>query len=405
MSYLARPRQPLAASARGAAHAAALALGLLTAACDQGAQVGGQAPSVERAKVGVVTLDARSVAITAELPGRVSASLVSEVRPQVGGIIRERIFKEGSEVKAGDPLYQIDPASYQAAYDSALAAEQKADAAVPSAQAKVERYQGLARSNAVSKQDLDDAVATLAQARADVAAAKADVATAKINLDHTTIRAPITGRADASSLTPGALVTASQDTALTTIRTLDPVNVDVIQSSTNLLRFREAIRSGRLKSDGPDVNVKLILENGSTYGHTGKLQFAEANVDLTTGTFTVRAAFPNPDRLLVPGMYARAIIEEGVAADSILVTQQAVGRNTKGEATAKVVTPDGKVEERVLAIDRSVGNQWLVTDGLKAGDRVIVEGGQNVRAGQEVTADPVTVDDATGDVRDAALKG
>ncbi|PZQ10798.1 MAG: efflux transporter periplasmic adaptor subunit [Ancylobacter novellus] len=383
---------------------AAVALTLLLSGCGQQEQAGPLPPDAERAKVSVVTVSGKSIALTAELPGRVAASLVSEVRPQISGIIRERIFREGSEVKAGDPLYQIDPASYQASYDSAIAAEQKAEAAVPSAQAKVERYQSLAKSSAVSKQDLDDAVASLAQAKADVAAAKADVATAKINLDYTTIRAPISGRADASSLTPGALVTASQDTALTTIRTLDPVNVDVIQSSTNLLRFREAIRTGRLKFEGPNVAVKLFLEDGSTYSETGKLAFAEANVDTTTGTFTVRATFPNPNRLLVPGMYARAVIEEGIAQNSILVTQQAVGRNTKGEPTAKVVNGDGKVEERVLTVRRSVGNSWLVDDGLKAGDRVIVEGAQNVRAGQEVTAEPVTVDDATGEVREAALR-
>lgn len=396
-----RCRQP-AAAFRGPAIAACVALALF--GCGQEQQAG-PPPGGERAKVSVVTVAARSVVLTAELPGRVSASLVSEVRPQVAGIIRERIFKEGSEVKAGDPLYQIDPSSYQAAYDSAVATQRKAEAAVPSAQAKVDRYQSLSALNAVSKQDSDDAVATLAQAKADVAAAKADVATAKINLDYTTIRAPITGRADASSLTPGALVTSGQDTALTTIRTLDPVNVDVIQSSTNLLRFREAIRTGRLKFEGPNVAVKLILEDGSTYGPTGKLAFAEANVDTTTGTFTVRATFPNPDRLLVPGMYARAVIEEGVAENSILVTQQAVGRNTKGEPTAKVVTGDGKVEERVLTVRRSVGNSWLVDAGLKAGDRVIVEGGQNVRAGQEVTAESVTVDDATGEIHEAAQKG
>ncbi|GLK79858.1 hemolysin D [Methylopila turkensis] len=381
----------------------ALGLAILLAACERQEQAG-QPRDSEQAKVSVVTLAARSVALTAELPGRVSASLVSEVRPQVAGLIRERIFREGSEVKAGDPLYQIDPSSYQATYDSAVAAEQKAEAAVPSAQAKVERYQLLSKSNAVSKQDVDDAVATLAQAKADVAAAKAEVATAKINLDYTTIRAPISGRADASSLTPGALVTASQDTALTTIRTLDPVNVDVIQSSTNLLRFREAIRTGLLKFEGPNVAVKLILEDGSTYAQTGKLAFAEANVDTTTGTFTVRATFPNPDRLLVPGMYARAVIEEGVAENSILVTQQAVARNTKGEPTAKVVNTEGKVEERALKVRRSVGNSWLVEDGLRAGERVIVEGAQNVRAGQTVTAENVTVDDATGEVREAALK-
>ncbi|WP_204951133.1 efflux RND transporter periplasmic adaptor subunit [Methylopila capsulata] len=386
------------------AAALGLVLALALSACDGEDASGRQAQPAQRPTVSVVVIDGRSVAVTAELPGRVSASLVSEVRPQVGGIIQTRLFKEGSEVKQGDPLYQIDPASYKASYDSAIAAQQKAEAAVPSAQAKVDRYQGLAKGSAVSKQDLDDAEAALAQAIADVASAKAEVDTARINLDYTTIRAPIGGRVDASSLTPGALVTASQDTALTTVRTLDPINVDVTQSSTNLLRFREAVKTGRLKFRGPDVAVKLHLENGSTYGQNGALQFAEANVDETTGTFTVRASFPNPDRLLLPGMYVRAVIEEGVAPNSVLVTQQAVGRNTKGEATVKVVGADSKIEERVIVVGRQIGNSWLVDQGLKAGDKVVVEGGQNVRAGQEVTAAEVSVDDATGDIRDAAHK-
>ena len=358
-----------------------------------------QVPAVRR-EVSVVTLHPQSVAITAELPGRTAASLVAEVRPQVNGIIQKRLFKEGREVEAGTALYQIDPATYQAAYDSALAALQKAQATVPSAQAKVERYRGLIKRDAISEQDLDDAVATLAQAKADVAAEKASVEAAKINLAYTTITAPISGRVGKSSLTQGALVTANQDTALTTIRKLDPINVDVMQSSTNLLNLIQAVDEGRLKFAGENVRVKLKLENGTIYPHTGKLEFAEANVDESTGTFTLRAEFANPDRLLMPGTYVRAIVEEGVAENSFLVPQRAVNRNTKGEATVLCVAPDGKVEERVLSVQSSVGNSWLVDSGVSDGDRIIVEGTQFVRVGQEVTPVEVTLDETTGEVRE-----
>ncbi|MFG1465683.1 efflux RND transporter periplasmic adaptor subunit [Xanthobacter sp. DSM 24535] len=353
-----------------------------------------------RPQVGVVTAHPQSVAITAEMPGRTTASLVAEVRPQVGGIIKARLFEEGSEVKAGDALYQINPASYQAAYDSAVAALQKAEAAVPSARSKVERYEGLIKQNAVSKQDYDDAVASLAQAKAGVAAANADVETAHINLDYTRITAPIAGRIDKSSLTPGALVTASQDTVLTTIRTLDPINVDVTQSSTNLLNLRQAIRDGRIKISGDMVQVRLRLDNGETYAHPGTLEFTSSYVDQTTGTYGVRAQFPNPERLLLPGMYVRALIEEGVAPDSFLVPQRGVTRNTKGEPVALVVNADNKVEQRVLAVSRSVGNSWLVDTGIRDGDRIIVEGSQFARPGQDVTPVDVVVDDTTGEVRE-----
>jgi len=356
-------------------------------------------PPAMKPEVSVVTLRPQSVAITGELPGRTTASLTAEVRPQVNGIIQTRLFKEGGFVKVGDPLYQLDPASYQASYDSAVAALHKAEAAVPNAQAKVDRYEGLIKQNAVSKQDLDDANATLAQANADVAAEKAAVETARINLDYTKIAAPISGWIDKSSLTPGALVTASQTTALTTIRTLDPINVDVTESSTNLLNWRQAVSEGRIKLNGPDVSVKLKLENGAIYSHTGKIAFAEANVSQTTGTFTVRAEFPNPDRLLLPGMYVRAIVEQGVAENSFLAPQRAVTRNAKGEATALFVTPEGKVEQRVLAVDRSVGANWLVSSGVKDGDRMIVEGTLLVRPGQDVTSVEVTIDDTTGEIR------
>ncbi|KPF94912.1 hemolysin D [Rhodopseudomonas sp. AAP120] len=349
-------------------------------------------------EVGVVTLRPQAVVMTAELPGRVVASQTAEVRPQVSGIIQQRLFAEGSEVAEGASLYQIDPAPYQAAYDSAVAALRKAEAAVPSAQAKSERYQGLVKQNAVSKQDFDDAVAALAQAKAEVATAKAAVETARINLDYTTIKAPIGGRTDRSSLTPGALVTAGQTGLLTTIRTLDPIFVDVIQSSTNLLNLRQAIDAGRLKVSGPHVAVKLKLENGAIYPLTGKLEFSEANVSTSTGTVTLRAAFPNPQRLLLPGMYARAVVEEGVAPDSFLVPQRAVTRNTKGEAIATFLDKDGKAEERVLSVIRSVGNNWLIGAGVRDGDRVIVEGTQHVRPGQKASGAEVVVDDTTGEV-------
>ncbi|WP_049766076.1 efflux RND transporter periplasmic adaptor subunit [Rhodopseudomonas palustris] len=367
--------------------------------CGGQEQGAAQKAAPPRPEVSVVTLHPQSVAITTELSGRTTASLTAEVRPQVNGIIQSRLFQEGSEVAAGAALYQIDPASYQAAYDSAVAAQQKAEASVPSAAAKVERYQGLVKQNAVSKQDYDDAVATLAQTKADVASAKASVETARINLDYTKIVAPIGGRIDKSSLTPGALVTASQTTALTTIRKLDPINVDVTESSTNLLNWRQAVKEGRIKYTGPDVSIKLKLDNGTIYAQTGKLAFFESNVSETTGTFALRAEFPNPDRLLLPGMYVRALIEEGVADNSFVVPQRGVTRNTKGEATALIVTAEGKVEQRVLTVGKSVGNNWLASAGVKDGDRVIVEGTQLVRPGQDVTAVEVTIDENTGEVR------
>jgi len=374
---------------------------LLVAGCNEQKSVQNNAPAV-KPEVSAVALHPQSVAITAELPGRTSAYLTADVRPQVGGIIRSRNFKEGSEVKQGDILYEIDPSAYQASYDSAAAALQKAQGAIPSAQAKLDRYKGLSQQNAVSQQDFDDAQSTLLQDQADVAAAKAALETARINLDYTKIRAPIDGRVDASTVTVGALVTADQTTALTTINKLDPMNVDVTQSSTNLLKFRSAVDEGRLKTSGDNVAVHLKLEDGSTYKQTGKFQFANATVAETVGTISVRVIFSNPDRLLLPGMYVRANIEEGVAPNSFLVPQRAVTRNTKGEPTAMFVTPEGKVQARTLKVQRSIGNSWLVSEGLKDGDRVIIEGGQRVKDGQDVNASMVTIDDATGDIKQAS---
>lgn len=397
------PPRPVRLLPRAAALGASLlAAGILLAACSQeaGKAPAGMGGAPGKPEVGIVTLHPQSVAITAELSGRTAASLIAEVRPQVNGIIQQRLFKEGSEVAAGQPLYLIDPASYKASYDSAIAAQQKAQAAVPSAQAKFDRYAGLLKQNVVSKQDYDDAAATLAQAQAEVASAKASAETARISLERTSITAPIAGRIDKSTLTPGALVTANQDTVLTTIRALDPINVDVTQSSTNFLNLRQAVTEGRLKFSGPNVSVKLKLENGTIYAQSGKMEFTGANVDQSTGTFALRAEFPNPDRLLLPGMYVRALVEEGVAENSFLVPQRAVSRNTKGEATAMVINAQGKVETRVLTVRNSVGNNWLVDAGVGDGDRVIVEGAQLVRPGGEATGVEVTIDETTGEVRD-----
>jgi membrane fusion protein (multidrug efflux system) len=358
-------------------------------------QMGGAAPKPE---VGVVELQPESVAITAKLSGRIAASRDAEVRPEVGGIIKERLFKEGTEVSAGDVLYRIEDDLYKAAHDSALATLQKAEAALPSARTKVERYEELITQNAVAKQELDDAKAALAQAKADIASAKASVQTARINLDNTVIKAPISGRIEASRLNVGALVTASQSAPLTIIRQLDPINVDVTQSSTNLLKLRKAVREGRIKLSGDNVQVRLLLETGEEYSETGKLEFSEAHVDPTTGTYTLRAEFPNPDRLLLPGMYVQAIVEEGIAQNSFLVPQRAVSRNARGEPTALFLNKDGKVEERVLRVEGDIGNNWLVNEGISQGDRVIVEGTLFVRAGQEATGTLVTIDEATGEV-------
>lgn len=363
------------------------------------------APPAAAAKpnVSVVVLNPQDVAITAELPGRTSASLEAEVRPQVGGIIRKRNFKEGSEVKEGDVLYELDPATYQASYDSAVASLQKAEGALPSAQAKVDRYGRLTSNNAVSEQDLEDAKSTLAQAKADVASAKASVETARINLEYTKIRAPISGRVDASAITVGALVTAEQTTALTTIRSLDPINVDVTQASSKILNLREAVDAGQLRFTGINVSVNLKLDNGKEYAKTGTVEFAEATVDESAGTVKLRAQFPNPDRIVLPGMYVRAVIQEGVAPNSYLVPQRGVSRNTKGEPTARFVSKDNKVEERVLTVDRSIGNNWLVTAGIEDGDRVIVEGMQRTQIGQDVDVKEVTIDNATGELKAASI--
>jgi membrane fusion protein, multidrug efflux system len=333
-------------------------------------------------EVAVVTVQPRQVALTTELAGRTSAFQVAEVRPQVSGILKERLFREGSTVAAGARLYRIDPATYEAEVERAQAALARAEANVASTRLRAERFEELVTIDAVSKQARDDAVVALKQAQADVASAKAALQTARINLGYTTVSAPIGGQIGRSALTAGALVTANQATALATIQRLDPIYVDVTQSSSELIRMRRDLASGLLKSAGPDqARVKLLLDDGSAYPLEGRLQFSEVSVDPTSGSVTLRAVFPNPKQMLLPGMYVRAVLEEGVRENAITVPQQAVTRDARGNAVAMVVAADGTVQQRVLRTDRALGAQWLVADGLAAGDRVIVEGLQKVRAG------------------------
>lgn len=335
-------------------------------------------------EVTVATIQTQAVALTTELPGRTSAYLVSEVRPQVGGIVKTRQFKEGSDVQAGDILYTLDAATYQATYNSAKAAVDKAQANLKVVGLAAERYKELVKIDAVSRQDNDQAVAELSQARADLASAKATLDMAGINLGYTKIAAPISGRIGQSSITPGALLSANQAEPLARIQQLDPMYVDVTQSSVELLRLRKALESGDLTSNTA-AKVQLTLEDGSSYAHAGELQFSDVSVDPGTGMVTMRAVFPNPDQQLLPGMYVRAVLEEGVREQAFLVPQQGVTRDSLGNATALVVNAENQVEARVLKATRTIGDQWLVEEGIAAGERVIVEGVQKVRPGAGVT--------------------
>jgi len=366
--------------------AAILAAGLTLSGCGKKKPA---APPSGPPEVGVVTVKPERVALTSELPGRTAPELSAEVRPQVGGIIQKRLFTEGTDVKAGQILYQIDPAAYQAAYASARASEARAEANLIPARLKEGRYKDLVKIKAVSQQDHDDAYAALRQAEADVASAKAAVETARINLAYTRITAPISGRIGRSTVTDGALVTASQSAALATIQKFSSMYVDVTQSSSELLKLKQNLASGLLKNGGASqARVKLLLEDGSAYPLPGVLKFSEVTVDPGTGSITLRAIFPNPRQTLLPGMFVRAILEEGVSPEAILVPQRGVSRNPKGDATVMVVGAEEKVEPRVIKVVRTVGDSWLVSEGLKAGDRVILEGLQKARPGTVVKAVP-----------------
>lgn len=369
--------------------AVAVAAAVFLTACSpagaqDGARSGAAAPPPQ---VGVLTLQPQRVELNAELAGRTVAYQVAEVRPQVNGIVKTRAFTEGSDVKAGQLLYQIDPSSYQAALDSARATLAKAEANATTARLKAGRYDELAGIDAVSKQLRDDAKAALKQAEADVAAARAAERSAQIDLDRTRVSAPIAGRIGRSAVTPGALVTANQANAMATLQQLDPIYVDVTQTSAELLRLQRDLAEGRLQRDASgQARVKLLLEDGSTYALDGQLQFSELQVDPGSGSVALRAVFPNPKRQLLPGMYVRAQVQSGVQAQALLAPQSAVSRDARGNATAMVLGQDGKVQARQLQTSAAVQGQWLVTSGLAAGDRLIVDGLQRLRPGMPAQA-------------------
>jgi len=362
---------------------------LLLAGCNKQQPAGpaqGQGASPE---VGVVVIKPQPVVLTTELSGRTAPNLVAEVRPQVGGIIQQRLFTEGGDVKAGQVLYQIDPAIFRAAFASAKAAQSRAEANLAPARLREERFRDLVKIKAVSQQEYDDAHAVLLQAEAEVESAKAAVENARINLDYTSVKAPIAGRIGRSTVTTGALVTASQAEPLATIQQLDPVYVDVTQSTADLLRLKQNLASGVLKSGGgTQPRVKLLLEDGTAYPQPGMLKFSEVTVDQSTGSVTLRTLFPNPEQLLLPGMFVRVILEEGLDDQAILVPQRGVTRNPAGNAMVMVVGAEEKVEPRLIKVARTIGDSWLVSEGLKTGDRVILEGIQKARPGTTVKAVP-----------------
>ncbi len=366
--------------------AAVLALTILQEGCGSSSGKPGPPSAPE---VATVTIRPQRVELTTELPGRTSPYLVAEIRPQVNGIIKKRLFREGSDVKAGQLLYQIDPAPFRVALDSAKASLGKAQANLPSIRLKTERFKELLVDRAVSRQEYDDAVAAMGQAKAEIEYWKTMVEAARINLGYTRVTAPISGRIGKSSVTDGALVTAYQPATLSTIQKLDPIYVDVTQSSAELLRLKRNLEAGRLSADGKNgKKVRILLEDGTPYPQEGILQFRDVTVDQATGSFTLRIVVPNPKHLLLPGMFVRAVVTEGIAEQAILVPQQGVSRTPKGDPYALVVDEAGKVRQRMLTLNRAIRDQWLVTCGLSAGDRVIVEGQMNVRPGSAVKAVP-----------------
>lgn len=340
-------------------------------------------------EVGFVTVSSESVTLTTDLSGRTTPYAVAEVRPQVSGIIRQRLFKEGSPVRAGEPLYQIDPAPYQAARDQAKASLASAQASLIAAKAKAERSKRLIESQAISQQDADDIAAAERQAEASVQQASAALQTAEINLGYTRILAPIAGNIGRSAVTPGALVTTNQADPLTTIWRLDPIYVDITESATRIMQLRRAMATGSVTPASADVT--LTLDDGTIYPQAGRVEFSETAVDQSTGSVTIRATVPNPEGLLLPGMFVRVKVAQGVKPDGILVPQQGVSRDASGVATALIVGADDKVEPRKIMADRSMGDQWLVTAGLSPGDRLIVEGTDRVKPGQTVKPVPVVL--------------
>jgi membrane fusion protein, multidrug efflux system len=347
-------------------------------------------PAAQVREVGVLTLKTEKIAFSTELPGRTVATVIAEIRPQVGGILQKRLFTEGSQVKAGQVLYQLDPATYQAAYQSAQASTRRAESTLATARTVASRNTELAKIDAISKQADEESQAAAQQAEADLAVAHAAEAAARINLGYTRITSPISGWISLSTVTPGALVTANQTTALTTVQQLDTMHVDVTQSSSDLLRLRRELAAGRMqKVDTDSAPITLLLEDGTRYAHPGRLTFSGVTVDAGTGSVTLRAVVPNPERTLMPGMYVRAVLQVAVEDAAILVPQQAVTRSPDGSASTLVVGADNKVAKRAVNVGRAVAARWQVLKGLAAGDRVLVEGSQRARVGD--TVKPVEV--------------
>ena len=344
-------------------------------------------PAPPPPEVTAITLAPEPVTLTRQLSGRTTPYLVAEVRPQVGGIVQKRLFTEGGMVEAGQPLYQLDDASYQASHLAAVAARERARAALQLARLNAERTNQLAEADAVSRQEHESAMAVLQQAEAELKAAEASVAASEVTLSYSRITAPISGQIGRSSVTQGALVTANQPTALATVQQLDPIYVDLSQSSRELLELRRDIATGRTQAAG-ELPVTILLEDDTVYQHEGRLAFSEVTVDPATGSFGLRVIVPNPDHLLLPGMFVRAVISTGVREEGLLVPQRAVARNARGETTAMVVGPNDQVEQRIVQVSRTIADQWLVEGGLAAGDRVIIEGLQKVQPGLPVRVQP-----------------
>jgi len=366
---------------------AALLNGLWLIGCDRRLEA---QPAPQVPEVATVTIQPQRVELTTELPGRTSAYRIAEIRPQVNGIIQKRLFEEGSDVRAGQVLYQIDPAPFQVALNSAKASLGKAQANLPSIRLKVERYKELIVDKAVSQQDYDDATAAVEVAKAEIEYWKAQAEAARINLDYTRVTAPFAGRIGKTHVRTGTLVTAYQTLAFATVQQLDPIYLDVAQSSAELLRLRRNLETGQISTDeGNGRKVRLVLEDGTPYPLEGKLQFRDVTVDPTTGSYTVRIVVPNPKHLLLPGMFVRAVVQEGVAEQAILAPQQGVSRTPKGDPVALVVDESGTVRQRMLTLNRAIGDQWLIASGLSVGERVIVEGILNVRPGMVVKAIPL----------------
>jgi membrane fusion protein (multidrug efflux system) len=368
---------------------------LVLAGCKEENQASkGSSPqaAAQATEVGVVTVQTQTVPLSVELPGRVRAYQTAEIRPRVSGIILERMFEEGGTVKVGQQLYQIDPAPYQASYEAAVAQLEKARATLTSVKARAARYEDLVKVDAVSQQEYDDAVAGLEQAQADVAIAEAAAATAKISLDYTKVFSPIAGTVGKSSVTVGALVTADQAAPLAVVRQLDPVYVDVSQSSADLLELRERISSGQIEGTTPSETPVELLPNeaGDKYGHEGQLKFSEVSVDETTGSVQIRAVFPNPNGMLLPGLFVRAVVTQGMQSNVLLVPQQAVARDAAGGASVWVVDSNNTAQPRPVTTGPATGDKWIVTEGLLSGDRVIVEGLQKIGPGAPVR--PVALD-------------